>query len=94
LVKRVGVHLVDDTDGFLTHFDVFDQGTKDRTTCVPIRFTQTFTHTLCERFQLLHRSREICFFRLPFRRGCRFAFQPRQTFTGLTDAWFELTFLQ
>ena len=49
LVKRVGRHLVDHSDRFLTHFDVFDQGTKDRTTRVPVRFPQALPYPLCER---------------------------------------------
>src|SRR5437016_2141665 len=54
MVKRVGVHLVDHTQRFLTHFDVFDQGTKDRTARVPIRFAQAIAHTPRECLQLLH----------------------------------------
>ena len=68
-VKRAWIHLVDHADRFLTHFDVFDQGTKDRTACVPIRFAKSVADTLSERCQLLHRSRAVGFLRLAFR-GC------------------------
>jgi hypothetical protein len=94
VVKRVGVHLVDHTDRVFTHFDVFDQGTKDRSARVPVRFPQAVTHTLCERLQLLHRGREVRFLRLAFCSSSRFVFQACQSFTGLPDARLELRFLQ
>src|SRR5262249_58293562 len=93
-VKRVGVHLVDHTDRVLTHFDVFDQGTKDRTARVPVRFPQAVAHTPRERLQLLHRGREVRFLRLAFRRRRRFVFQTCQPLTGLPDTRLELLFLQ
>src|SRR5262245_32390412 len=91
---RVGVHLVDHTDRVLTHFDVFDQGTKDRTARVPVRFPQPVAHTLRERLQLLHRGREVRFLRLAFRRRRRFVLQACQPLTGLPDTRLELLFLQ
>ncbi len=94
LVKRVGVHLVDHADRFLTHFDLFDQGTKYRPTRVPICVTQAVAHTLRERFQLLYRGREVRCLRLAFRRCLCFAFQPRQSLTSFTDAWLKFVFLQ
>jgi hypothetical protein len=94
MVKRVGVRLVDHTDRVFTHFDVFDQGTKDRSARVPVRFPQAIAHPLRERLQLLHRRREVRFLRLAFRRRRRFAFQTRQSLPGFTDTRLELHFLQ